>query len=188
MYHSFFFSIYNVVVASPLLSKLAVFCAVTLPYITLIASVVFLIFHHDLSISKESPWRMFRRKMSEMCLVFGSVFFSWSLVEIVKWIVAAPRPFLYFASVNPLITFGGYDSFPSGHAAFYAALATALTLYHPRTGTLFYLLALVIGVSRIAVGVHYPVDVLAGFAFGVVVTYATYHALLTIDFIKKPAQ
>ncbi len=188
MYHSFFFSIYNVAIASPFLSRLAVFCAVTLPYITLITAVFFLIAHSDPSIPKRSPWKHFWHKVNEMCLVFGSVLFSWSLVEIIKWIVAAPRPFLYFSSVNPLVTFGGYDSFPSGHAAFYTALATALTLYHPRTGALFYLLALVIGVSRIAVGVHYPVDVLAGFAFGVVVTYATYHALLAIDFIKKPAK
>ena len=51
-------------------------------------------------------------------------------------------------------------SFPSGHSA------TAVSLFGSIGWTLVVLLALLIGVSRFIVGVHYPTDVLAGWAVG----------------------
>jgi len=62
---------------------------------------------------------------------------------------------------------GGW-SFPSNHAANAAALVTAMGYGFRRSLLVFVPLALAVGVSRIYLGMHYPSDVLAGYAIGVV--------------------
>lgn len=59
-----------------------------------------------------------------------------------------------------------YGSFPSGHSTTIFTIAGILSMYLRRSA-LFWLLpvALLISISRIAVGVHWPIDVLGG-AFG----------------------
>lgn len=52
--------------------------------------------------------------------------FAWLAAEALKVIVASPRPFLVIKGLEPLITHGGYDSFPSGHVTFFFALGMAL--------------------------------------------------------------
>lgn len=62
-------------------------------------------------------------------------------------------------------------SFPSGHATTAFAFATALALFVPRWGMVFFLAALAIAVARVAVGAHYPSDVLGGMVLGVALTF-----------------
>ena len=93
------------------------------------------------------------------------------LNQVIKHIVARPRP--VFA--QPLIPESGF-SFPSGHAvlsfiaygllAYFAVLV--LRTWRARTGVVMGagLLVLVIGFSRLYLGVHYFSDVVAGFAAG----------------------
>jgi len=57
-------------------------------------------------------------------------------------------------------------SMPSNHAANFFALATVFSFYYRRFRGLFYSLAALVAYSRIAVGVHYPLDALAGAAVG----------------------
>ncbi len=76
-------------------------------------------------------------------------------------------------------------SFPSGHAmtamAVYGAIAAVLVELYPRlrwvTITLAALLILAIGVSRIYLGVHWPTDVVAGFAAGIPLLAGTIYLL-----------
>jgi membrane-associated phospholipid phosphatase len=60
-------------------------------------------------------------------------------------------------------------SFPSNHAVNAAVLATLATLYMPRLWPPAVGLAILVGYSRIYVGSHYPLDVLAGGTLGMVV-------------------
>ena len=66
----------------------------------------------------------------------------------------------------------GY-SFPSGHAQGSAALMGSLSLYLRKRS--FYLLStvtiLLVGFSRLYLGVHYPKDVLAGIVLGLMTSY-----------------
>jgi undecaprenyl-diphosphatase len=57
-------------------------------------------------------------------------------------------------------------SFPSSHASAAFAIAFAVLLFDRVVGAIFIAAAIVIGVGRVVVGVHYPSDVLGGFLIG----------------------
>mgnify|MGYP001986320291 CR=1 FL=1 len=67
---------------------------------------------------------------------------------------------------------GGMHSFPSNHAANGASLFVAFyQSLSPLGAVLSMLLLLVVGVSRIYLGVHYPLDILFGFFVGSFLAY-----------------
>ena len=68
-------------------------------------------------------------------------------------------------------------SFPSGHAASAAAFATGTALELPVLAVPIGALAAAVGASRVVTGVHYPSDVVAGFAIGVGAGLLTRRAL-----------
>lgn len=80
------------------------------------------------------------------------------------------RPFVTH-SVLPFINMSPLSkSFPSSHAMVFFAIATALFLYNNQWGKWALILAGLIAILRVFVGVHYPSDILAGAAFGVLLS------------------
>ena len=82
------------------------------------------------------------------------------------------RPPLSNPDPEPLVDLPATYSFPSGHATVSFACATVLALAVPRLRVPLYALATLISFSRVYVGVHYPLDVLAGAALGVAIAIA----------------
>ncbi|MCU8021342.1 MULTISPECIES: phosphatase PAP2 family protein [unclassified Shewanella] len=58
-------------------------------------------------------------------------------------------------------------SLPSGHTAAAFVMATSVAQIYPAAAPVAYLWAFSIGGSRIALGVHYPLDILAGASLGI---------------------
>ena len=92
---------------------------------------------------------------------------TYSVVDLVlKPTLARDRPPVAHAGVVVSTVLPETPSFPSGHAAWAAAGAFALSrIWLSATPTLW-ALALLIGSSRVYLGVHYPSDVLAGLLVG----------------------
>ena len=81
-----------------------------------------------------------------------------------------PRPFLSIKGAIPLMIPHGF-SMPSGHATLAMASAVVLAHHFPKARKLIYTLAVLTGLSRVYLGVHYLSDVLAGFAMGAILGY-----------------
>ncbi|HEX8969068.1 MAG TPA: phosphatase PAP2 family protein [Chloroflexota bacterium] len=76
------------------------------------------------------------------------------------------RPFARVSTITPLVAHAPSRSFPSRHVAAGLAMARIGRRAHPRLGLAMALVAGLLGASRVAAGLHYPSDVLAGAALG----------------------
>ncbi|MEG0825422.1 MAG: phosphatase PAP2 family protein [Oscillospiraceae bacterium] len=96
---------------------------------------------------------------------------------VLKNLVSRPRPWLTVEGLIPLVAEHDPNSFPSGHtcAAFAAAGVWMRTL--PKTWAKWTALAsaILMGFSRLYVGVHFPTDVLAGLAIGLICSQIVYY-------------
>lgn len=115
-----------------------------------------------------------------------AVFFSVALSDVIchhvlKEAFKRPRP--EFSLQEPILrthSHSGY-SLPSNHAANIMAAASTLGFFFPHVRFLFMLVAAVIGFSRIYVGVHFPLDVLSGYIFGLCCSLTVWLAFSQIE-------
>lgn len=109
----------------------------------------------------------FKKYWPMIVRVLGAVILARLVItETIRWFFPISRPFLE-NNVNLLLNYPATASFPSGHAAFYFALATVIYSYNKKAGFLFFLASFLISLSRVFVGIHWPLDILAGLFVGI---------------------
>ncbi|MDP2939027.1 MAG: phosphatase PAP2 family protein [Candidatus Omnitrophota bacterium] len=104
-------------------------------------------------------------------LIFATMFITRLSVLILKHLTHRPRPFFVYENIH-LIGKPVFSSFPSGHTALASAICIILCFKYRNLSFLFMLLAVLVGISRIYVGLHYPTDVMAGFILGGLTAFA----------------
>ena len=102
-------------------------------------------------------------KISGVLLIAGLTF-TYYIVSFLKELIERPRPFLALTDVNTVLASSGF-SFPSSHTATAVMAAAVLSRYFGK-GYVFYTIALLVAVSRVYLGVHYPLDVICGGCVG----------------------
>jgi undecaprenyl-diphosphatase len=109
------------------------------------------------------------RARGRLALVLLSVILvGRALAEVQKYSIARARP-----ELEPHLVLVKTSSFPSGHATssmiVFLALALALTArsrWHRAAAGAAVMLSFLVGTSRVMLGVHWPSDVVGGWAFG----------------------
>jgi undecaprenyl-diphosphatase len=102
----------------------------------------------------------------ELLILIVSILVTALIVYMVKLIVRRKRPEgewgKFYRQTDP-------HSFPSGHAARAMMLAVIMLGMSPGVGVLLLVWAPLVGLARVAMGVHYLSDVLAGLILGLVI-------------------
>jgi undecaprenyl-diphosphatase len=137
----------------------AVFFAEYLPYLLVIAFLI-LVFRES---GARRKFYLFAEGSLAVILSRGII------TESIKFFYNVPRPFAELG-FSPLIGESG-ASFPSGHAAWFFALAIVVWFANRKWGIWFFALSAVMGVARIYAGIHWPLDILGGIVLGVASGY-----------------
>ena len=117
---------------------------------------------------------------SNFILLLSSLLIGGILIHILKELVDRPRPLSDMAElikegkvhINVIFEPLNIVSFPSGHSQTVFTAATVLGYTYRKYIYVFFLIAFLSGISRIYVGAHYPLDVLAGGIIGAAVSMA----------------
>ena len=113
-------------------------------------------------------WGGRRGRMAAVALIIAIVLTDQIACSVIKPLVGRVRPCnaLTPAECRLLVGRSSAMSFPSAHAANSFAMAMVVSWRLRRFAPLLYFFAVLVAYSRVYVGVHYPVDVIAGAVLG----------------------
>lgn len=125
------------------------------------------------------PGKQQQNRVMVVMAVIAAFLARYVVKSFILLFVAEPRPFVYWHFI-PLITVTSgeeWQSFPSGHAIFFFALAMTVFCFNKTYGIYLFAAAIAMGVARIYTGVHWPMDIICGAVLGMGVgglVYAIY--------------
>ncbi len=163
-----FFFINHGALQSPMLDGFMIFVSKFFVQTLMLLVLSWLVF---LAIKSKKDSSLFLKKMGDILLFFITLSFVWAITELIKGLISLPRPHQSLFGVKTLIVHGENDSFPSLHTSFSFALAYFVYSLSKRAGLMLFGIAVIIGISRIYVGVHYPLDVIAGAFIGTLISF-----------------
>ncbi len=120
-------------------------------------------------------------------VVFGIISCALALIVSIsaREIYFNPRPFVV-EGFEPLITHEADNGFPSDHTLLAAALASVGVFFHKRAGLYLWLIAGIVAISRVYVGVHHALDVLASAGIALLSALVAYAIIRNTNLWKTP--
>lgn len=97
-------------------------------------------------------------------------FIGFIIVSIIRKKLNRKRPFEEL-DIKAFIEHDKGESFPSKHSTSAMIIAISTLLINPYLGIIMILLAILTGLSRVFVGVHYPFDIIGGFSLALFVNF-----------------
>lgn len=113
-----------------------------------------------------------KTKTNNAFLIFYSVLGAGIVVKVLKTLIGRARP-IFFEALDmtgffPPSLDWAFNSMPSGHATVGFAGLVMIGMLAPKFKPLTWTLAIIIGISRVAIGAHWPSDVILGAFIGMV--------------------
>ncbi|WP_243526792.1 undecaprenyl-diphosphatase [Bacillus pseudomycoides] len=128
-----------------------------------------------------------RNNKNRMMIIQGGLAFI--VAEIIGKIVGQfhshYQPFAVLPKVNQLVEHEIDNSFPSDHTILFFSICFSIWLVRKKEGWLWLMLAFCVAISRIWVGVHYPIDVVTGALVGIISALFVYWIAPKLSFIKQ---
>ncbi|WP_018768095.1 undecaprenyl-diphosphatase [Bacillus sp. 105MF] len=128
-----------------------------------------------------------RNNKNRMMIIQGGLAFI--VAEIIGKIVGQfyshHQPFAVLPNVNQLVEHEIDNSFPSDHTILFFSICVSIWLVRKKEGWLWLILAFCVAISRIWVGVHYPIDVVTGALVGIISALFVYWIAPKLSFIKR---
>lgn len=117
----------------------------------------------------------FLRKKHYFALkIYFNAALAYAAITAIKHIIVRPRPGLILDNISQYDPLASGYGFPSGHTAVAAAMALTIWPIIPKPyRPLILIWPLAVGLSRITLGVHAPLDIAGGFAIGWLVVALT---------------
>jgi undecaprenyl-diphosphatase len=109
-----------------------------------------------------------QREEAFTCLVCAvlAVAVSMVILFVLNGAFFRPRPFTTYPSVHLLFYHNTDSAFPSNAATLAFVLAFAVFFYNRKVGAIMLGLATFVGLARVMVGIHYPLDIVGGAMLG----------------------
>ena len=112
-------------------------------------------------------WKGGKKGRTAVLLIIPVIFLSDQLsAHVLKPLIARPRPCVTLTDVHMLVGIKRSLSFPSAHAANFFAVATYFNYFYPKYRWVYFSAAFIVAISRVSIGVHYPLDIIAGGILG----------------------
>lgn len=111
---------------------------------------------------------VFRKEKLLVVLMILAVIASTITSAALKNIISRERPYQTL-DVRQLVNEDDNKSFPSNHVQLSFALTAIIFLFHKKFGLMLFFLSIIMAISRIYLGVHYPSDVLGGAVIGTLI-------------------
>jgi undecaprenyl-diphosphatase len=112
-------------------------------------------------------WKGGRKGRIVVFLIIPVIILSDQLsAHVLKPLIARPRPCVTLPDVHLLVGLKRSMSFPSAHAANFFAVATYFNYFYPKYRWVYFGSAFFVALSRVSIGVHYPLDIIAGGILG----------------------
>ena len=118
-------------------------------------------------------------------VIMATVLARFVIAEPLRFFLDRTRPFEVIEGARQIIAHSGGHAFPSGHASAAFAIASSLGYFIPQARWFLLSIAILNAISRVAGGVHWPSDVIAGAAIGILSAFIEAWANKFLWFSKK---
>jgi undecaprenyl-diphosphatase len=127
-------------------------------------------------------WKGGKKGRRVILLIIPVIFLSDQLsAHVIKPWIARPRPCVTLPDVHLLVGLKTSLSFPSAHAANFFAVATHFNYFYPKYRWVYFGAAFFVALSRVSIGVHYPLDIIAGGILGAACALFVIYTWRTIE-------